>query len=157
MAEIDYFTEIGRKINEAIITEWQAQRHSLTGAFEKSMRENDSVKVSQENGLIIVEGYGRDYWKYINFGVLASAIKYPFAPARIKGLTGYLKLKIGLDDKKARGMAYAVATKHKREGMPQPFATRTKFVDNALDRIAPELDKIIEKQIGLIIDQNIQL
>ena len=157
MAELTYFTEIGRKINEAIIKEWQAQRHTLTGSLEASMREGDSVKVTQDGGNIIVEGYGRHYWKFINFGVTPQQIKWPFAKARILGLTGYLKLKLGLGDKEARGMAYAVATKHKREGMPQPFETRTKFVDKALENITPELDKILEQQIGIMIEKEIKL
>lgn len=146
-------TECGKKINEAIIEDWIRQGHKLTSAFETALREPDGVRVEGDT----VEGWGREYWKYINFGVKPENIKWPFAGARIRGLTRYLKLRKGLNDKEARSMAYAVATKHKREGMPQPFSSRTKYVESAIDRIRPEVDKIIDLTIGEIMDKEIAI
>lgn len=151
------YTDIGKQINEAIIKEWTLQGHNLTGKFEAALREPDGVRVSQEGADWVVEGWGVHYWKFIEFGVLASQIKWPFAKARIKGLTDYMALKFGLGDKEARSAAFAVATKHKREGMPQPFATRTKYATNAMEAIQPTLENIIDIQIGQMIENEIKL
>lgn len=149
--------KIGENINEAIIKEWQAQGHPLTGGLEKSLRDPQSVKVTNDGNSVIIEATANHYWKYINFGVKKEQILKPFAPARIKGLTSYMMLRTGLPEKEAKRVAYAVAVKHKREGMPQPFATRTKYVDIAFEKITKEIDRIIDFEIGKKIDEEIKL
>ena len=156
-SQLQYYTDIGKAVNEAIIEEWVKQRHTLTGKLEAALREPDGVRVSQNGADWIVEGWGVYYWKFIEFGVTKEQIKWPFAKARIKGLTDYMRLKFGLGDKEARIAAYGVATKHKREGMPQPFATRTKYATNAMEAIQPTIENIIDIQIGQLIENEIQL
>ena len=151
------WVEIGYKINEAIIKEWTAQGHSLTGSLEASLRSQDAVKVTENGNVVTIEATANHYWKYINSGVQASQIRKPFAPARIAGLTNYMMLRAGLPLKEARGAAYAVATKHKREGMPQPFATRTKYVDKAFENSLPEMERVLDIEIGKTIDEYAKL
>jgi hypothetical protein len=151
------YTEIGKQINEAIIREWILQGHKLTGKFEAALREPDGVRVSQQGTDWVVEGWGKDYWKYMEHGVTGDKIKWPFAKARIKGLTDYMRLKFGLGDKEARSAAYGVATKHKREGMPQPFTSRTGYVKNAFELAEPTISNLIDYQIGQLIENEIKL
>lgn len=151
------YMELGRQINEKIGEKWKEQGHDLTGAFVKSLSEPGSVKVSTEEGLTVIEGYGRTYWKYINFGVLPADIKKPYAWPRIQGLTRYAELRMGLQGKEARSAAYAIATKHKRFGMPQPFASRTRFVEAALRDIEQVIDRAVDVMIGNEIEKQIQL
>jgi hypothetical protein len=110
-----------RNIVEDIKIELEAQGHSLTGATINSI----TPSISYDNGTIALEAYGLSVIIFLDKGV--SAANIPFSGAKgkgggtsayIQGLTRYAMLRFGLDEKKALGVAFAIATKHKREGMP---------------------------------------
>lgn len=146
---------IADRITQLIIKEWEAQGHNLTGEFIRQIdydikQDGDSVR------LLIYDNTERGYGKILDDGVQADRIKYPYARARIEGLTNYGKLRLGLQDKQARSFAFAVATKHAREGMPLPSSSRfsrtgkrTKFVEDA----TKEITKIVQEEVNKTVRQ----
>ena len=146
-------TAIESKLIELIRDEWVKQGHDLTGTFEKSIQSrrtdaDDSITID------ILDTTQRGYGKILDDGVRAEQIKHPYAPARIKGLTRYAELRLGLSGKQAVSVAYAIATKHKQEGMPLPSSVkysttgkRTQFVADATREIDSLLREAIQRTI----------
>ena len=148
------FDDIAKSIIKEIADEWQAQGHDLTGKFREGM----SYKVTTTGSITKIEIFDTTdsgYGKILDSGVKAENI--PFYPGSgrksseyINGLTRYAKLRMGASDKDAISIAFAIAHKHKKEGMPLPSTSqysktgrRTKFVDDAAKRF----DKIIQEKI----------
>jgi hypothetical protein len=144
---------IAQDIVTAIADEWNAQGHDLNGSFRDGMRyriteENDVAKIE------IIDTTDSSYGKILNEGVTAQQIRSPFAPARIRGLTMYAKLRMGASDKDAVSIAYAIASKHAKEGMPTPSSrqysstgNRTHFVEDAQKKITEILNKGLKEAI----------
>lgn len=136
----DAFRKIGELVNKNLVDQHVLQGHRMTGAFE------DSLEVITDSNS--VSGIGNRYGIYLNVGVKPSEIKHPFARARIDGLTRFVEYRMGLSGKEAVSVAYAIATTHKREGMPTSGSyaysdngKRTDFIDDA---IALSEEKIID-------------
>jgi hypothetical protein len=116
---------------EEIESSWRKEGHYLTGKLVSDM----GLLV---NGIdpVTFEGHLYKYAQYMDQGVSPDRIKSRFAPARIAGLIRYVKLRMDIDDlKKARSIAYAIATKHKQRGMPLRAPTGTKWMDKALNKL----------------------
>lgn len=140
---------------QAVAIEWKAQGHNLSG---NAIRELETRIVEKANSTII-EGYVIDYMATTNQGVPASRIPYsPGSGARssryIDGLIDYVKRRMGKSEREAQRIAFAIASKHKREGMPTKASRRfsktgkrTGFIEQALDDIEPQLAQLIEQGI----------
>lgn len=140
---------------QAVAIEWKAQGHNLSG---KAIRELET-RIVEKGNVTIIEGYVIDYMANINSGVPASRIPYsPGSGARtskyIDGLIDYVKRRMGKSDREAQRIAFAIASKHKREGMPTKASRRfsktgkrTGFIEQALDNIEPQLAQLIEQGI----------
>jgi len=149
-------SKIGQTINRQIIKQWIAKGHSLSGAFESGLR----FEVT-EGDTIIIDGYGAHYAKFMERGV--SAAKVPFSgitgrggtSAYIEGLARYAEMRMGISDKKkALGVAFAIAHKHKKMGIRiRERGQGSKFLSEAL--AAPEVDQVITKELGLIVNKKI--
>jgi len=139
--------------------EWRDQGHNLNGTFEKAI-EYELQSTGEGVKIVILDGTDRGYGKIIDDGVKPEQIKSPYAPARIKGLTSYVERRMGIMGKEAISIAYAIATKHKQEGMPLPstviYSTtgkRTAFVFDATG----DIDKIIEQYIFAELEETIDV
>ena len=153
-------TTIAKIMREEVIKEWQAQGHSLTGAFERGLitreeRGVDSIKIQ------LIDTTDQGYGAIIDKGVKAENI--PFTPGSrrrggtskyIQGLIAYAKTRMGASDKDAISIAFAIAHKHAKEGMPteksKQFSStgfRTQFIQAADKRIREILNKEIKQQI----------
>ena len=103
----------------AIVNEWKAQGHNLTG---KAISEIETViKMYVHN--MTFQGFVLDYMAINNQGVPADRIPYTPNSGKkeseyIKGLIKYAKVRMGASDKQAKSIAFAIASKHKQEGMP---------------------------------------
>lgn len=140
---------------QAVAIEWKAQGHNLTG---KAIREMETRIVEKGNDTII-EGYVIDYMATINSGVNASRIPYTRGSGArssqyISGLIDYVKKRMGKSDKAAQKIAFAIASRHKREGMPTKSSRRfsktgkrTGFIETALEDIEPKLAELIERGV----------
>ena len=152
------YDRIAERAIRLIGEEWEKQGHNLSGKFIDSGMEYEVKETADEVTITIHDVTERGYGKILDDGVQASQIKYPYARARIQGLTQYAMARMGLDIKTATGVAYAIATKHAQEGMPLPGTVRfsstgkrTKFVADAL----AEIEKIIEEEVTKRIEQEV--
>jgi len=134
------YRKIGELVNQKCVDQFALQGHKMTGAFEESIE-----LLTDDKGVSCI---GNTYGIYVNVGVKPSEIKHPFARARIEGLTRFVEYRMGLSGKEAVSVAYAIATTHKREGMPTSGSyaysdngKRTDFIDDA---IALSEEKIID-------------
>jgi hypothetical protein len=147
--------KVGRIALEAVALEWKKQGHELTGQSVKSMQ---VVELDMANG-IRLDGYVPANMVYLNTGIPANRIPYsPVSGKRfslyIEGLRQYAKKRMNASDKEALGIAFAIASKHKREGMPTRTSARysqtgkrTGFIEAALEAKRPEMERAIIEQI----------
>ena len=140
---------------DAVANEWKAQGHNLTGSAIKNME----TVIRMETDKIIIEGFVPDYMAINNSGVTAARIPYYPGSGRkeseyIKGLMKYAKQRFGASDKEAKSIAFAIASKHKKEGMPtiksqkhSKTGKRTGFIEQALDKKEAEMADLINRAI----------
>ena len=107
-------------IINALREEFAAQGHTLTGKLEESIVSN----IVTEGDTVTLQGFAVYYEEFVNDGVPASKIPYSGNSGAggesqyIQALIGYAKLRFGVGDKEATSIAFAIAHKHMKEGMP---------------------------------------
>lgn len=148
---------IKRKLKEWITDEWMLAGHNLTGGFEKSLEVKETVT---DKG-IRIDVLGNEYGIYTSEGVTAN--KIPYTPRRrgqgrggtskyIQGLVFYVQRRMGIsNEREALGIAFAIAEKHSKNGMPKDGAS--KFLDKVGEKHLDELTKIVEEEFNLIIEK----
>lgn len=107
------------EIKEAIVKNLQEQGHTLTGALEDSIE----IRVEAFTGQAIAEFWMNDYGIPLDTGVPSSNIPYnPGSGAKrskyIEGLTDFVRKRGIASGRDAVSVAFAIARKHKNEGMP---------------------------------------
>jgi hypothetical protein len=147
-----------------VANEWRAQGHELSGSAVRQME----TFVRMEINTLIIEGLVPNYMAINNSGVTAARIPYTPNSGRppskyISGLIDYVKRRMGKSDKEAKGIAFAIASKHKKEGMPTKgsvrFSTtgkRTGFIEQALDKNSPKFIELIENAITFSVEATIE-
>jgi len=147
-----------------VANEWRAQGHELSGSAVRQME----TLVRMEINTLVIEGLVPDYMAINNQGVASNRIPYYPGSGRktskyISGLIDYVKRRMGKSDKEAKGIAFAIASKHKREGMPTKgsvrFSTtgkRTGFIEQALDKNSPKFIELIENAITYSVEATIE-
>jgi len=150
-------TAIGKDLINLIAEEWIAQGHNMTGAFIASMTA-ESVVEKDSLTINIYDNTQRGYGVIMDNGVTADRI--PFSPGSgnktskyIAGLVLFVKARMGLPDKEALSVAFAIAYKHKAEGMPTQASSRfsqtgnrTRFVNDATQIEA--IDAIVQNYVN---------
>jgi hypothetical protein len=143
-----------------VANEWRLQGHELTGSAVKQME----TMVRMEINTLIIEGFVPDYMAINNQGVTAARIPYTPNSGRppskyISGLIDYVKKRMGKSDKEAKGIAFAIASKHKREGMPTKTSARfsktgkrTGFIEQALDKNSAKFVELIEVSVAATVE-----
>jgi hypothetical protein len=156
--------EISALAIEVIAMEWRAQGHELSGSAVKQME----TLVKFEINTLVIEGLVPDYMAINNEGVTAARIPYTPNSGRppskyISGLIDYVKRRMGKSDKEAKSIAFAIASKHKKEGMPTKgsvrFSTtgkRTGFIEQALDKNSLKFIELIENAITFSVEATIE-
>ena len=124
--------------------EWILKGHSLSGSFEDSLE--GVVEETEDKTIISI--YGNEYGHYMNKGVEAQTIPYTRrnrgqgqggTSKYLTGLINYVKMRMGISDiKKATGIAFAIAEKHKRDGI-----LGSGFLDDAIEKMEVDLDVMI--------------
>lgn len=151
------------QLKKAIIKEFTNQGHSLTGAFEESIDITDE----KEPTTLTIKAEVNDYGKYLDRGVKSSNIPYSRGSgagksAYIDALTRYAMVRMGLSGKQAKSAAFAIATNHKKHGMPSPGSyqysknnRRTEWVDNVLAESVNMIEKFANDLSDSIIEISI--
>jgi hypothetical protein len=147
-----------------VANEWRAQGHELSGSAVKQME----TFVRMEINTLIIEGFVPDYMAINNSGVTANRIPYTPNSGRppskyISGLIDYVKRRMGKSDKEAKSIAFAIASKHKKEGMPTKTSARfsktgkrTGFIEQALDKNSAKFIELIENAITFSVEAMIE-
>jgi len=150
---------------EVIAMEWRAQGHELTGSAVKQME----TMVKFEINTLVIEGLVPDYMAINNEGVPSNKIPYYPGSGRktskyIDGLIEYAKKRMGKSDKEAKSVAFAIASKHKKEGMPTKNSVtkhsktgrRTGFIEIALEKNSQKFIELIEASIRFSVEATIE-
>lgn len=150
---------------EVIAMEWRAQGHELTGSAVKQME----TMVKFEINTLVIEGLVPDYMAINNQGVPANKIPYYPGSGRreseyIKGLMRYVQQRMGKSEKESKGIAFAIASKHKKEGMPTKASVtkysktgrRTGFIEIALEKNSQKFIELIEASIRFSVEATIE-
>ncbi len=146
---------IGQEVINLIADEWEKQGHNMTGAFVAAMT-SEAIEEGDTLTINIYDNTQRSYGVILDDGVTADRI--PFYPGSgretskyIAGLESYVQRRMGLSDKDALSIAFAIAYKHKEEGMPTQASSkfsqtgkRTGFVNDATQQI----DEIVRKYVN---------
>jgi hypothetical protein len=148
-----------------VANEWRAQGHELSGSAVKQME----TVVREEIASIVIEGYVPDYMAINNEGVPSNKIPYYPGSGRkeseyIKGLMKYVQQRMGKSEKESKGIAFAIASKHKLEGMPTKNSVikhsktgrRTGFIEIALEKSSPKFIELIENAITFSVEATIE-
>jgi hypothetical protein len=147
-----------------VANEWRAQGHELTGSAVKQME----TIVRMEINTLIIEGFVPDYMAINNSGVTANRIPYTPNSGRppskyISGLIDYVQRRMGKSEKEAKSIAFAIASKHKKEGMPTKTSARfsktgkrTGFIEQALDKNSAKFVELIENAITFSVEATIE-
>jgi len=168
----DAAQKIGDIAVEAVKLELAAQGHRLTGALIDSV----TYQVKQTSNGALVEGLLLDYGIPVNTGVPAANI--PFgnggrgrtsrsgsrsgggnASKYIAGLTLFAKLKFRVPQKEAQRIAFAIANKHKKEGMPTQASKRfsktgkrTGAIQDGLEAVEDKIQEVINEVLTAYIN-----
>lgn len=142
--------------------ELRAQGHFLTGALEESTE--SIISGSADN--LALEIDANDYINALNDGIPAENI--PFGSGRvgsatspyIEGLKRYAMLRFGVaDEKRALQIAFAIAKKHSKEGMPTASSyqyasngRRTHAIEDTYSDNEKEYDQLVENSMSDEID-----
>jgi hypothetical protein len=170
---MNIFEEAANKIGEiaveAVKIELALQGHKLTGALIDSVKE----EVRRTDKGAIIDGVLLDYGIPVNTGVPASNVPFTinnrasrrafnFSNFRrstgsskyIAGLQLFAKLRFKVSDKEALSIAFAIAKKHKKQGIPTKASKRfsktgkrTGAIQDALAKVDPKIQDIIQKVI----------
>jgi hypothetical protein len=147
-----------------VANEWRLQGHELTGSAVKQME----TMVRMEINTLIIEGFVPDYMAINNQGVTAARIPYTPNSGRppskyISGLIDYVQRRMGKSEKEAKSIAFAIASKHKKEGMPTKTSARfsktgkrTGFIELALDKNSAKFIELIENAITFSVEATIE-
>lgn len=136
---------LAKFIFENLAEELARQGHKLTGALAKSFE----AKIEQQTEQTTIKFLMLSYGLSLNNGIKPANIPFtPVPPYRggtskyIEGLIKFAQLKFGASKKKAKGIAFAIATKQKRKGYP--LTRKTGFIDNVLKANERKIEQLIK-------------
>ena len=143
--------QVGEVVKKAVKQAFIMQGRSLTGALVNSI--DYSVNATVTNSFI--EFTLLDYGMILNYGVPANRIPYsPGSGAKsskyIDGLKLYAKLRFNANDKEAERIAFAIARKHKKFGMP--LDKKIGAVQNGIDDSKDEVEALISEALTEVIN-----
>jgi hypothetical protein len=112
--------QIGKLIVDELRRQYRIQGHNLTGKLIASIEDKVTLTVTGAKVQVLIVDYG----VIVNNGTPASRI--PYTPGRgrggtskyIQGLQNFARLRMGLSAREALSVAFAIARKQSREGMP---------------------------------------
>ena len=143
--------QVGEVVKKAVKQAFIIQGRSLTGALVNSIDYSVNATVNSA----FVEFTLLDYGMILNYGVPANRIPYsPGSGAKsskyIDGLKLYAKLRFNANDKEAERIAFAIARKHKKFGMP--LDGKIVAVQNGLDDSKQEVEELINEALTQVIN-----
>jgi hypothetical protein len=143
--------QVGEVVKKAVKQAFIMQGRSLTGALVNSIDYSVNATVTSA----FIEFTLLDYGMILNYGVPANRIPYsPGSGAKsskyIDGLKLYAKLRFNANHKEAERIAFAIARKHKKFGMP--LDKKIGAVQNGIDDSKDEVEALISEALTEVIN-----
>jgi hypothetical protein len=143
--------QVGEVVKKAVKQAFIIQGRSLTGALVNSIDYSVNATVTSA----FIEFTLLDYGMILNYGVPANRIPYsPGSGAKsskyIDGLKLYAKLRFNANHKEAERIAFAIARKHKKFGMP--LDKKIGAVQNGIDDSKDEVEALISEALTEVIN-----
>jgi len=143
--------QVGEVVKKAVKQAFVMQGRTLTGALVNSIDYSVNATVTSA----YIEFTLLDYGMILNYGVPANRIPYsPGSGAKsskyIDGLKMYAKLRFNANDKEAERIAFAIARKHKKFGMP--LDKKTGAVEKGLEESKEEVEELINEALTQVIN-----
>jgi hypothetical protein len=143
--------QVGEVVKKAVKQAFIMQGRTLTGALVNSIDYSVNATVTSA----FIEFTLLDYGMILNYGVQANRI--PFSPGSgaksskyIDGLKMYAKLRFNANDKEAERIAFAIARKHKKFGMP--LDGKTGAVEKGIKESSDEVEALISEALTKVIN-----
>jgi hypothetical protein len=143
--------QVGEVVKKAVKQAFIMQGRTLTGALVNSIDYSVNATVTSA----FIEFTLLDYGMILNYGVPANRI--PFSPGSgaksskyIDGLKMYAKLRFNANDKEAERIAFAIARKHKKFGMP--LDKKTGAVEQGIKESSDEVEALISEALTQVIN-----
>lgn len=151
------FELVGNKVAEVVLisvrNELEAQGHKMTGDLYNSIK----YEVKAETSKVLIEYSLYDYGMVQNYGIKPENIK--IGKGLIDGLTKFVEKRIGKSGKEATSIAFAIANKMKKEGMPTKNAfkytkngRRTNFIGEGIKEATPKVIETINKVFSEVVN-----
>ena len=151
--------DVGKIIVEAVKKAFIMQGHKMTGALNESIEYKAAAQINS----VSLEFLMLDYGMIQNFGVTPDRIPFNAGSGKktskyIDGLKEFAKIKLGKSGKEAERIAFAIAYKQKKEGMPTKgsklMGKKTGAVLDALRHSEDEVTKLINLALEEYIFKN---
>jgi hypothetical protein len=143
--------QVGEVVKKAVKQAFIMQGRTLTGALVNSIDYSVNATVTSA----FIEFTLLDYGMILNYGVPANRI--PFSPGSgaksskyIDGLKMYAKLRFNANDKEAERIAFAIAHKHKKFGMP--LDKKTGAVEQGIKESSDEVEALMSEALTQVIN-----
>ena len=142
--------DIGKLVSDSVKEAFRMQGRSLTGKLIQSIDYNVKSTVSSA----FIEFTLLDYGMILNYGVSPSRIPYTRGSGAkgskyIDGLKAYAKLRFNANEKTALSIAFAIANKHKKYGMP--LDGKTGAVNEGIEKSKDEVINLINDALTKVI------
>jgi hypothetical protein len=143
--------QIGEIVKKAVKQAFIIQGRSLTGALVNSIDYSVNATINSA----FIEFTLLDYGMILNYGVTPNKIPYsPGSGAKsskyIDGLKLYAKLRFNANDKEAERIAFAIAHKQKKFGMP--LDRKTGAVEKGIKESTEEVEALISEALTKVIN-----
>ena len=146
----DKLIEIGKFIEQQIVAELLAQDHKATGTLINSI----TSELKDEVNAKVIQIFLADYGKFVEFGVAKERVPFTTPSGRggtskyITALINWAQIKFGMDAKKAKGFAFALAHKHRYiTGIPVAGESHKFFLKKAIDKSKDEITARINEAV----------
>lgn len=144
---------VGDVVVKAVKEAFRLQGRSLTGKLIDSIEYNVSAMVNRA----YIEFTLLDYGMVLNYGVPPDRIPFTEGSGAkgskyIDGLKMFAKLKFGVNDKDALGIAFAIAKKHKKYGMPldKKIGAVTDGIEDSKDEVVNLINDALSRVIQVL-------
>jgi len=152
--------EVAEIVLISVKAELEAQGHKMTGDLYNSIK----YEIKSEASKVIIDYSFLDYGMVQNYGIKPDRI--PFNPGSgakkskyIDGLVKFVQNRMGKSGKEAERIAFAIARKHKTEGMPikgsmaySKNGRRLNWIGEGLAEATPKVNEAISKYFPIVIE-----
>lgn len=142
--------DVGEVVKNAVREAFRMQGRQLTGALINSIDYSVTATINSA----FVEFTLLDYGMILNYGVPPENIPYTRGSGSkgskyIDGLKAYARLRFSVNDKTALQIAFAIANKHKKYGMP--LDGKTGAVEEGIENSKREVEELINDALSKLI------